>query len=125
MKDSVIRERGGAIEAAPGHQQAPGRSGIVAAVAQEEGVPQHGLVLDAARHPGAGGGGLERQAAPPHPSEGRIGAYPGIERGQGGAGLECGLGVGDRRIEPRPARQGRPWKCLCGGLLRGASHEQS
>jgi hypothetical protein len=64
------------------------------------------LVLAAARDPRAGGGGLQRQAAPPRPGERHlcpdIGAHPAIEGGERGAGLERGPRV--RRAPPGAAR---------------------
>jgi hypothetical protein len=125
---SWIRHRCGAIEPAPRDQHASGRTGIVAAVAQQEGVAQHRLVLAAARDPRTGGGGLERQAAPPRPGEGHARPHPAIQHGQRRAGLECGprvgVGVGDRRIAAGPARHGRQHRqnYRCGGRLSGASH---
>ena len=125
VKDGVIRERRGAVEAAPRHQHAPRRAGIVAAVAQEKSIAQRRLVLAAARDARAGGSGLQRQAAPPHPVEGHSGTSPhaAIEHGECGAGSKPGVvAVGDRRLgacrslEPRPARQWRQRKRLCGGL---------
>jgi hypothetical protein len=70
-------------------------------VAQEKHIAQRCLVLAAARDPRTGGG-FQRQAAPPHPGERHARAYPAIEHGQRGAGLESGprvgLGVDDRRL---------------------------
>jgi hypothetical protein len=47
----VIGERGGTVEAAPGHQHASRRPGIIAAVAQEKHIAQRRLVLFAASAP--------------------------------------------------------------------------
>jgi len=121
------RERGGAIEATPGDQQASGRTGIGAAVAQQQGVAQARLVLAAACDPRAGGGGLERQAAPPRPGERGcpcVRPHPGIEGGERGAGLERGRDVGDPRPAAGPARHRRQNRQnrRCGGLLAGAGH---
>jgi len=126
MEDGLIPQRRGAIEAAPGHQHAAGRTGIVAAVAQQEGVAQRRLVLAAARDPRSGGRGLQRQAAAPHPGEGHVCAHSAIEHGERGAGPKRGLvAVCDRRIDAGPARHWRQRKCLCERLLRGASHGEA
>jgi hypothetical protein len=101
-------------------------------VAQQKSVAQHRLVLAAARDACAGGGGLERQAAPPRPGKGRgphVGPDPAIERGQRGAGLERGpdVGVGDRRLAAGPARQGRRNRqnCRCDRRLWGTNHGEA
>jgi hypothetical protein len=81
-KTAFVRERRGAVEPAPGDQQAARRSGILAAAAQEKSIAQTRLVLAAPRNPRTGGGGLERQAAPPGPGKGRgphVGPDPAIE----------------------------------------------
>ena len=67
VEDNVIVERLGAIKAAPRQEHAAGRSRIVAAATQEEGVAQHRLVFAAAHDARAGGGGFQGETAPPHP----------------------------------------------------------
>jgi hypothetical protein len=131
VEHSLIRQRGGAIEPAPRHQHASRRPGIIAAMAQEKHIAQCRLVLAAARDARTGGGGFQRQAAPPHPGERHVRAYPGIEHGQRGAGLErgpsVGVGVGDRRLVAGPAWQRRRNRqnCVCVRCLRGADHGES
>ena len=75
------------------------------ALAQEKSIAQHRLVLVAARDPGAGGGGLEREAAAPHAGEGHISADARVENGEGGAGPKGGLGLGRRRHRGAPSRR--------------------
>jgi hypothetical protein len=127
VERGVIGERCGAIEPAPGHQHASGRTGIVAAVAQEKHIAQRRLVLAAARDPRAGGRGLQRQAPPPRPVEGHLcpRTRPAIEHGERGAGPKRGLV--DRRIVAGPARQRRRNRknCVCARCLRGADHGES
>ena len=67
-------------------------------MAQEKHVAQRRLVLAAAHDPRTGGRGLQRQAAAPHPGEGRVGADTAVEHPERGAGLECSFGVGARRL---------------------------
>ena len=60
----------GAIEFAPGQQQAATRSGIAAGGAEEKRIAEQKFVFAAAGMCGTGGGGLQRQAAAPHPGPG-------------------------------------------------------
>jgi hypothetical protein len=73
-------------------------------MAQQQGVAQARLIFAAAGYACTGGGCLQRQAAPPHPSKWYVRPHAGIEQGERGAGPEHSfVDVGDRRIEPHPA----------------------
>jgi hypothetical protein len=123
VENGIFREWCGAIEAAPSDQHPSRRSRIIGAVAQKESVAQHRRVLAAARHPDAGRGGLQCQAAPPYAGPWRVGAHARVESGERRAGEIGALTlIGDSRIDARPRRKRRQWWAVGDLLLRTADH---
>ena len=125
VTDGVVIERRRAIETAPRQQHAAGRTGIGAAVTEIKSIAQHRLVLAAAGDAGAGGGGFERQAPPPHPGEDGIGADAGIDDGERGAGQKGSLaGIGAGGLDARPGRKRRQRNAFFNHMILGAAHDR-
>ena len=103
VKDGIIGERIGAIELPPGQQQPARRARIAAGGAEGQRIPEQKFVFAAAGHAGAGGGGLEGEAAAPDAGPWCGDVDTGTQGRQRGTGREGGL---DRGLGPGPAGRG-------------------
>ena len=106
-------------ELAPGQQDAPGRTRIVARPAQQLDIAQLVLILAAAEQAQAGGRRLQRQALAPDARPKRGLAEDRIERRQAGAGQKRRVKRLRRlRFWPRPGGHGTDGQ---GGEARGGA----